>query len=214
LNTFAQLTGRGLYAITNGPRHDLLEAAEQALAGGAQVLQYRDESNDTSRRLAEATALKRLCDSYGIPLIIEQDIALAQAVSAHGVHLGNDEDDIGAARALLGNHAIIGVSCRDSLQRARAAAQDGAGYISFGACFASPTKPLAPRASIELLGQSAAFGVPRVAIGGITPDNGAALVAAGADFLASISTLFGSADVRATARRFAQLYSSPRGISA
>ncbi|WP_174566750.1 thiamine phosphate synthase [Rhodanobacter sp. C03] len=214
MNTFAQLEGRGLYAITDGPRHDLLEVARQALAGGARVLQYRDESDDEPRRMAEATALKQLCDAFGIPLIIEQDVTLARAVGAHGVHLGNDKDDIGAARALLGSRAIIGVSCRDSLQRARTAVQAGAGYISFGACFASPTKPLAPRASIDLLGQSAAFGVPRVAIGGITPDNGAALVAAGADFLASISTLFGAADVLATAQRFAQLYSSLSGTSA
>ncbi len=202
--------GPGLYAITDGPRADLLAAVAQALAGGVRLLQYRDKSADAERRHAEAAALLQLCRRHGVPLIINDDIALARAVGADGVHLGREDDDLASARAALGGHAIIGVSCYDSLQRAQAAARAGASYVAFGAFFPSPTKPLAPRAPLELLRQSAALGVPRVAIGGITPDNGASLVEAGADYLAVISAVFASADVRAAARRFADLYPSDR----
>jgi thiamine-phosphate pyrophosphorylase len=203
---------RGLYAITDGPRPDLLAVVAQALNGGARLLQYRDESNDRTRRKDETTAIRQLCQSHAVPLIVDHDIALAHEIGADGVHL-TAEDSIAEARATLGSAAIIGVACRDSLELAKIAVRDGADYISFGAFFLSPTKPLAPRASIDLLRQSAALGVPRVAIGGITPDNVASLVDAGADYLASISSLFGAADVQAAARQFAQLYSSPSGIS-
>jgi thiamine-phosphate pyrophosphorylase len=204
---------RGLYAITDGPRPDLLEVVSHALQGGARLLQYRDESDDHARRAAEASALKQLCQSHGVPLIIDNDLELALHAGADGVHL-SAEHSIADARLALGSSAIIGVACRDSLELAQSAATQGASYISFGAFFHSPTKPLAPRASLELLRQSAALHVPRVAIGGITPDNGAPLVEAGADYLASISSLFGAADVFATAQRFARLYSSAPGISA
>ena len=201
------LTGQGLYAITDGSRSDLLDVVAQALAGGARLLQYRDKSAVSARRHAEATALRQLCTAHAVPLIINDDVALAHAVAADGVHLGRDDDDIAAARAVLGEDAIIGVSCYDSLPRAQMAARSGASYIAFGAFFASPTKPLAPHAPLDLLRQSAALGVPRVAIGGITPDNAASLVEAGADYLAVISAVFGAADVRAAAQHFAHLYS-------
>jgi thiamine-phosphate pyrophosphorylase len=213
LKTFAQALGRGLYVITDGLRPDLLDVTSQALAGGARLLQYRDKSDDSARRYSEAAALRQLCDTYAVPLIINDDVALALAVAADGVHLGKDDDDLAAARAVLGRDAIIGVSCYDSLQRAKTVAAAGASYIAFGAFFPSPTKPLAPRASIELLRQSAALDVPRVAIGGITPDNAPSLVEAGADYLAVISAVFGATDVRHAAQSFTDLYSSFCGTS-
>jgi thiamine-phosphate pyrophosphorylase len=197
-----------LYAITDGPRADLLFVAAQALAGGARLLQYRDLGADHARRLAEAQALKRLCDERDVPLLINGDAALAQAVGAAGVHVGETAEDVASARARLGPQAIIGVSCFDSLERARAMVAAGADYVSFGAFFPSRTLPHARLAPPELLRQSAALGVPRVAIGGITPDNGASLVDAGADYLAAISAVFGAADVRAAAQRMASLYPS------
>lgn len=196
----------GLYAITNGPRADLLDAARQALAGGARLLQYRDLSADAPRRLLEARALQRLCDEHHVPLLINGDAALAQATGAAGVHLGETTEDLASARERLGPHAIIGVSCHDSLERAQAMVAAGASYVSFGAFFPSPTLPHAQLAPLQLLKQSAALGVPRVAIGGITPDNGQSLIDAGADYLASISAVFGMPDVRAAAQRFADLY--------
>lgn len=204
----ATLTGRGLYAITNGPRPDLLDAVADALRGGARMLQYRDESSDASRRHAEAAAIRQICLAYAVPLIIEGDLALAKAVGADGVHLGAEAADIGAARSFLGNNAIVGIACGASLERARASARGGAGYVSFGAFFRSPTKPSAPIVPMDLLRQSAALGLPRVAIGGITPDNGSPLIDAGADYLAAISAVFGADDVAAEARRFADLFPS------
>lgn len=200
--------GRGLYVITDGPRPDMMDVAAQALAGGASMLQYRDKSRDSARRFREAQALRQLCRIHAVPLIINDDVALAQAVGADGVHLGRDDDHLGAARAALGEGAMIGVSCYASLQRAREAAAAGASYVAFGAFFPSPTKPSAPLAPVDLLRQSAGLGIARVAIGGITPDNGRVLVDAGADYLAVISAVFGSTDVRASAQQFTDMYSS------
>lgn len=206
MNTLAPLAGGGLYAITNGPRADLLDVVAQALAGGARLLQYLDEESGDARRQDEATAILQLCRSHGVPLIIHEDLSLAQAIGADGVHLAHSEDRIREARALLGPAAIVGAACRDSLEDARAAALAGASYVSFGAMFPSPTKPTATIAPLELLRQSAALGVARVAIGGITPDNASLLIESGADYVASISSLFGAADVRHAAQRFAQLF--------
>jgi len=203
------LPPRGLYAITDGPHPALLEQVRQALAGGARIVQYRDLSADHSRRLAEAHALQRACAEHGVPLLINGDAALAQAVGAAGVHLGETTEDLASARARLGPTAIIGVSCFASLERAQAMVAAGASYVSFGAFFPSTTLPHARLAPIALLRQSATLGVPRVAIGGITPDNGAPLVDAGADYLAAIAAVFGVTDVRAAAQRFADLYRSP-----
>jgi thiamine-phosphate pyrophosphorylase len=203
---FPSLPRRGLYAITDGPRADLPDACAAALAGGATMLQYRDKSGDTGRRLREAQALQRMCATHRVPLIINDDIDLAEAVGAAGVHLGKDDDAFERARARLGGRAIIGVSCYDSLERARQFTAVGADYLAFGAFFSSPTKPLARRATPQLLRDARAFGPPLVAIGGITPDNAATLIDAGADMLAVISALFGADDVQATARRFAELW--------
>ncbi|MFC4763857.1 thiamine phosphate synthase [Dyella koreensis] len=208
-----KLQHRGLYVITDGPRDDLLTAVAQALAGGARLVQYRDKTTNGDRRRTEAAALRQLCASHAAPLIINDDVALAAAVGADGVHLGETDADLAAARVALGPGAIIGVSCYDSLERARALASAGADYIAFGAFFPSPTKPHARRAPPDLLRQSAALGVPRVAIGGITPDNGTSLVEAGADYLAVISAVFGAGDIRAAAQRFTDLYTSTSGIA-
>ncbi|MEO6801303.1 MAG: thiamine phosphate synthase [Rhodanobacter sp.] len=205
MNNPAPLAG-GLYAITNGPRADLLDVVAQALAGGARLLQYLNEETGDARRHAEAAAILQLCRSHGVPLIIHEDLDLARTIGAEGVHLAHSTDRIRAARECLGAAAIVGVACRDSLQIARTAARTGASYVSFGAMFPSPTKPTAAIAPVDLLRQSVALGVARVAIGGITPDNAKALIEAGADYVASIASLFGAADVRRAAQRFAQLF--------
>ncbi|HEX6833692.1 MAG TPA: thiamine phosphate synthase [Rudaea sp.] len=199
-------TARGLYAITDGPRPDLLDVCERALRGGAGVLQYRDKTADAVRRRSEALALRSLATRYKVPLIINDDVQLAAQVGADGVHLGEDDPDVAIARAQLGPGAVIGVSCYDSLERARALAAAGADYLAFGAFFPSPTKPAARRATIALLDQARALGKPLVAIGGITPDNAPSLIAAGADFVAVISGVFGSPDPHAAAQRYAALF--------
>jgi len=200
----------GLYAITDGPRDDLVEACAAAIEGGAVLLQYRDKTRDDTRRLAEARALAALCERHRIALIINDDIELAAASGAAGVHLGENDADIAAARERLGAHAIIGASCYDSLERARELAAAGADYLAFGAFHPSPTKPNARKATPALLRGAKALGVPLVAIGGITPANGAPLIEAGANYLAAISSVFGAADVRAAAHEFAALFLASR----
>jgi thiamine-phosphate pyrophosphorylase len=206
MNPSEGFTLRGLYAISDGPRPDLVDACSAALEGGAAILQYRDKSDDHNRRLHEAQALQALCARHGVPLIVNDDIELAYAVGAAGVHLGEHDSDFAMARARLGANAIIGVSCYDSLMRARQFAAAGADYVAFGAFYPSPTKPAARRADPSLLTDAAMLGVARVAIGGITPDNARFLIDAGADAVAVISAVFGARDVRAAARRFSELF--------
>ncbi|MFK2905725.1 thiamine phosphate synthase [Dyella ginsengisoli] len=202
------LLPRGIYAITDGQPHRLIERSEQALAGGVAMIQYRDLSDDHLRRRAEATALAMLCARYDRPLIIDHDIALAQAVGAAGVHLSQADGDPAAVRAVLGSQAIVGVSCYASIELALDAARAGASYVSFGAFFASPTKPHAGHAPLDLLRQTATLGIARVAIGGITPDNGRLLVDAGADFIATVSAIYGAHDTRAAAANMAALFTA------
>jgi thiamine-phosphate pyrophosphorylase len=199
--------GRGLYAITNGPRQDLLQAVGAALEGGARVVQYRDKTTELVRRRAEAVALARLCAACGVPLIINDDVDLALECGATGVHLGAEDVGIATARIRLGSNAIIGVSCYDSLDRARQAFEDGADYVAFGAFHPSTTKPLARCARPDLLRSAKGLGMSVVAIGGITPDNASVLIDAGADCVAVVSSLFDATDIRSVARRFSLLFS-------
>jgi thiamine-phosphate pyrophosphorylase len=201
-----RLPKHGLYAITDGPRPDLLAVVEAALRGGAAMLQYRDKTTDAPRRKAEATQLRDLCGQWQVPLIVNDDVELAQAVAAAGVHLGEDDGDLAAARARLGADAIIGMSCYDSLARARELAGMGADYLAFGAFHPSPTKPQARRATPGLLRDARALGVPLVAIGGITSDNARLLVDAGADFVAVVSGVFGAADPRMAAEAYTNIF--------
>jgi thiamine-phosphate pyrophosphorylase len=200
------LPPRGLYAISDGPRADLLDVSAAALAGGATVLQYRDKTADRGRRREEALELAALCARRCVPLIINDDVELAAAIGAAGVHLGEDDMDIAAARFQLGNDAIIGVSCYASIERARALAAAGADYLAFGAFFPSATKTDARRATPDILRAAKIFRRPLVAIGGITPENAPALIEAGADFVAVVSGVFAQPDVLAAARRFADLF--------
>ena len=201
---------RGLYAITDAlliPDDRLTEAVEQAILGGARLIQYRDKSHDDARRLTQARALNELCQHHEVPLIINDDVELAAQVGAAGVHVGKDDSAFAIARARLGGNALIGVSCYDRLDLALEAVLAGADYVAFGAFFPSPTKPTEIRASVALLRKArAALNVPIVAIGGITPDNAPLLLDVGADALAVVSGVFGQPDIQAAARRYANLF--------
>lgn len=194
---------RGIYLITPDETDTarLLERVHPLLADTA-WLQYRNKAVDAATRRQQAQALQQLCAGAGVPLIINDDAALALEVGAAGVHLGEDDGDIAAARTLLGPAAIIGASCYDELELARRAVASGASYIAFGAFFPSRSKATMRRAQPQLLRDSAALGVPRVAIGGLTPDNSAPLVAAGADLLAVISSVFAADDPPAALRAY------------
>lgn len=201
---------KGLYAITPdcADTLDLLRRVRLALEGGASVLQYRNKAADDALRLSQAQALCELTSQFSVPLIVNDDVRLAAEVEADGVHLGAVDVAPDEARAVLGRHKIIGVSCYNRLSLARQAAAGGADYVAFGAFFPSTVKPGAVSAGVDLLRQARAeLSVPRVAIGGITAENGAALVQAGASALAVISALFDAADIQAAAQDFSKLFS-------
>lgn len=193
----------GLYALTPDDGVDLVPRVAAAIAGGARLIQYRDKTATASERRQRAGALLELCRASAVPLIINDDIDLAAELDADGVHLGRDDQLLAVARARLGPDALIGVSCYASLERARAAQRAGADYIAFGSFFPSRTKPAAPPCDLATLRLAAAeFDLPIVAIGGITLDNAASLLHAGASLLAVISAIFEAADIRAAANAF------------
>lgn len=204
----------GLYAISSGAGNDqaLADWAQAVLDGGAVWLQYRDKDGDPMRRLAQARCLVAACRRHGARLIVNDDIELARAAGADGVHLGQDDGEVAAARAALGAGALVGVSCYADLGRAQRLAAQGADYLAFGAFHRSATKPDAAVATTALLRAARPLGLPLVAIGGITPDNGGALVRAGADLLAVVSALaLPPAQAAAAAGRFASLFTPPTG---
>lgn len=199
--------GRGLYLVTpDETDSQRLRERVLPLLPFAACLQYRNKTATQALRGHQAALLQQLCSDTGVPLIVNDDTALALSVGAAGVHIGADDGDVAAARALLGRDRWIGVSCYNDLQRAVAAKAAGADYIAFGSFFASVTKPLARRADVSLLREAASLGLPRVAIGGITPDNAGTLVDAGADLLAVIGGVFDAADPVAAARAIRDLF--------
>ncbi|GAC1590087.1 MAG: thiamine phosphate synthase [Sphingomicrobium sp.] len=194
-----------LYLISTqevaGAFPDRLKAA---LGGGpvaAFQLRVKDVGEHELARLAEP--LQRLCDDHDVAFIVNDSVALAKRLGADGVHLGQSDGDLRAARAVLGPAAQIGRTCHDSRHLAMQAGEDGADYIAFGAFYETTTKPSAYRPKPELLSWwSALFEVPCVAIGGITPANAAPLVAAGADFVAVCQAVFGADDPGAAVAAF------------
>ena len=203
---------RGLYPITPDEPDTarLLLRVLPVLALKPALLQYRNKAARPALRREQALALLGVSRRAGVPLIVNDDAQLAHEIGAAGVHLGAADGAIAPARALLGRDAIIGVSCYDDLDRAAAAAAAGADYLAFGAMFASGTKPQARRAPASVLRDAARFGLPRVAIGGLTPDNAGDALAAGADLLAVIGAVFDAPDPAAAARAFlSRLEDSP-----
>lgn len=195
---------RGLYLITpeDPDTTRLLRRVAQVLPCRPALLQYRSKLDDAALRRVQAEALLSLCQAWGVPLVVNDDVELAASIGAHGVHLGREDGAVREARERLGLRAIIGASCYDQLDLAVSAAAEGASYIAFGAFEPSPTKPHAPRATPALLTDSAPLGLPRVAIGGIRPENAPALVAAGADLVAVITGVFGATEPLAAARAY------------
>jgi thiamine-phosphate pyrophosphorylase len=201
---------RGLYVITSdrfASPEALLNEVERALKGGACIVQYRDKNTSTDGQQKIARKLLLLCRQYNALLIINDNAELALAVEANGVHLGRDDGSIKQARQLIGKDMLIGVSCYDSLQLAIQAVQDGADYVAFGRFYPSLNKPEAVQTSPEILKHARQqLTVPIVAIGGITAQNGAPLIEAGADMLAVIDGVFGQADITKAAREITSLF--------
>ena len=191
---------RGLYAITP----ERLARVEDALASGALcALQYRAKQAGAATRRRDAERLLARCRAHGVPLIVNDDLELALAIGADGVHLGRDDGELAAVRARLPGR-LLGASCYDRAELAERAVAAGADYVAFGSVFPSLTKPAAVRAPLTLFARE--FGVPKVAIGGVTLDNAPQLLAAGADCLAVITDLFDAPDVAARARQYGRLF--------
>lgn len=200
---------QGLYAITDDKLLEghLPEAVAAALDGGCRLVQYRSKRDDAKRKLQEARALLKLCEQRNAKLLINDDVELALAVGAHGVHLGQTDLDLASARAALGVEAIIGISCHDQLALAQIAADGGADYLAFGRFFPSSTKPEASAAPLAVLTEAQQwFRLPLAAIGGITLSNAPQALDAGADLLAVIGGLFDTAGDIAEITRRARAY--------
>jgi thiamine-phosphate pyrophosphorylase len=196
---------RGLYAITpdSADTESLVRKVEQALKAGVAMLQYRNKMISKDKRLLQAKELAPLARGYGVPFIVNDDIEIALVVGANGAHLGKDDGELSLARSKLAGK-ILGASCYDNLENARAAIRAGADYVAFGSVFPSPTKPQAVRAPLSLFQND--LGVPLCAIGGITLENAPALLAAGADLLAVISDLFDAPDIGQRAAEYRKLF--------
>ena len=205
------LPPRGLYAITSAAicadTDTLLRAVAQAIDGGAVIVQYRDKLNAAATRLHNALRLQALCRAADVLFILNDGPASAVAASGFdGVHLGDSDGAVSEARRCCPT-AVIGATCGQSIERALQAQATGASYVAFGAFYPSSTKPLALRASPELLiAAKDKLQLPLCAIGGITPANAAPLIAAGADYIAAVEGVFAAPNITAAARAYARLF--------
>ena len=200
----------GLYAITPdlADTELLYHMVEASILGGARVVQYRNKVADQKLRIKQSLALLEVCRKHEIPLIINDYVTLCLEINADGVHIGGDDGNIAAIKNMIGEDKILGVSCYGEFARAEAAEKAGADYVAFGACFPSSTKPNAPGAELDLFTQAKKLNLPSVAIGGITLENAASVVKAGADAIAVIGELFKQENdkIRATAQQFSSIF--------
>ncbi|HCE10278.1 MAG TPA: thiamine phosphate synthase [Oxalobacteraceae bacterium] len=208
---------KGLYIVT--PDWDdtpkLLATTEMALRGGAALVQYRHKSASAELRREQAECLLDLCRSYQRPLVINDYLDLCLALNADGVHVGGTDASVAQMRAALGPNKIVGASCYGSLELARAAHHAGASYVAFGGFYPSRVKKYPVTTSAEIITQSQAeIALPVVVIGGMTQDNAVSLVAAGADMVAAISSVYLAGDPEAAARGFASLFRSSQAGAA
>ena len=203
----------GLYAITPDEPNTaiLVGKVGQALRGGASVVQYRNKTAGPELRLEQGRALAAICREAGAAFIVNDDLALALALDADGVHLGGDDGDLAEARQRLGQRKLLGASCYNRIELAEAAARAGVDYLAFGSVFSSGTKPGAVRASLAIFAEARRrFPLPLVAIGGITLENAPQVFAAGADAVAVISAVFDAGDIAASAAGFTRLHQPQR----
>tara|TARA_B110000438_G_C15820776_1_gene654343 strand:+ start:218 stop:847 length:630 start_codon:yes stop_codon:yes gene_type:complete len=200
----------GVYAITpdtGQTTEDLLSLTEQVMKGGIKILQYRSKISDENLRVRQAKEIKTLCRDYKVPLIINDDVALAVSIDADGVHLGKSDAPCSVVRTVLEGEKIIGISCYDSVSLAQNAERDGADYVAFGSFYPSKSKPNAPLCSIETLKTaSTILNIPIVAIGGIQFENAKKLVDNGADYLAVIDQLFNHPSPTLAANKLSMLF--------
>jgi len=200
---------KGLYAITPdmADLNTLVHKTQLVIEGGAFMVQYRSKIQDRAVKMQQCAAILRLCREYDVPCIVNDDVEMCRILEADGVHLGENDDNIAEVRRILGEDAIIGSSCYDQLDRAKQAQKEGATYVAFGAMFPTPTKPNAPRATLELLREAKSeIEIPIVAIGGITVNNAHDVIEAGIDAIAVITSLYESNSIKETAETFLKMF--------
>jgi len=199
----------GLYAITPDIADTdlLVKKVEAALQGGASILQYRNKQANHKLQTQQARAILPLCRQYQVPLIINDSVKLCLTLDADGVHLGTNDGNLAEVKARLGKEKILGASCYNRFDLAVQAQQAGADYVAFGACFASSTKPNAPVAGLDLFTRAKSeLNISTVAVGGITLENAALAMQAGAKAIAVINAIFNVDDVKSTCFQFSELF--------
>ncbi len=198
----------GLYVITDQrliAERKFKLAIESALQGGARIIQYRDKSNDLKKRQQQASLLCTLCEQYQAVSIINDDIELAVAVGANGVHIGQHDVSLSHARERLGAKAIIGVSCYNDLSLAQQAEKNSASYVAFGAMFPSQTKPTAVVAGLDIIAKARVkLSLPICCIGGISNKNIQQVFDTGADMAAVVNAVFSARNIKDSATVLSQ----------
>ena len=191
-----------LYAITDRSYLkglSLEEAVEEAIKGGATIIQLREKELDEESLRKEALLLKEVCKKYNVPLILDDNVALAKELDLDGVHIGQEDMPADEARKILGSDKIIGVTAK-TVQQAKKAAKDGADYLGSGAMFSTSTKPLAKHMSLDELKEIVrSVDIPVVAIGGIDINNVSELKGTGIAGAAVSEGLFEPEDIKAAA---------------
>ncbi len=200
---------KGLYLVT--PDWDdtdqLLAASEQAIAGGATLLQYRHKTAGDALRTEQAAALLALCRRLNVPLIINDHVELCERLDADGIHVGGTDATVAEVRARLGQQKIVGASCYGDLQLAKHAAAAGASYVAFGGFYPSRVKKYAVTTPPDIITRAlSVLDVPICVIGGMTADNSRPLVGLGAHMVAAISSVYSADDPRSAAAQFAALF--------
>jgi thiamine-phosphate pyrophosphorylase len=200
---------RGLYLVTPdwNDTERLIAATEQAIEGGATLLQYRHKTASEALRLEQASALLALCRRLQVPLIINDHLDLCERIDADGIHVGGTDASVAEVRASIGKEKIVGASCYGDLQLARDAASAGASYVAFGGFYPSLVKKYEVATSPNIITQALSeLSLPLCVIGGMTPQNARPLIELGSHSVAAISSVYATNDHRSAATQFASMF--------
>ena len=200
---------RGLYVITDEkltPYEKMFDMVQQALKGGARIVQLRDKHNSDDFLLPIAKGLKTLCHKYDAIFIVNDRVELALKSDADGVHVGEEDSDITEIRKIL-KDKIIGVSCYGDVERAILMERLSASYVAFGSFYPSLTKPNSKIIDKTVLSEAKRFlKIPICAIGGITLDRARKLIEMGADMVAVINDIWTAENIEERAREYSKLF--------
>lgn len=205
---------KGLYIVT--PDWDdtdkLCWATEEAIKGGAAIVQYRHKTASPELRSEQAAALLKICRTHGRPFIINDHLDLCLALDADGLHVGGTDAPVACIREALGSEKIVGASCYGDLDLARRSHVEGASYVAYGGFYPSRIKKYPVTTPVLIVAQSKAeIPLPVCVIGGMTVENSAPLVESGADMVAVISSVYFAEDPSDAATRF--LLRLPRSVN-